>query len=105
MMDREEWRTGILHACLQNDTCRIYDRAAARCTLDDTVRDCGYECCPYVQFNEAKEKMHAVSKAFRALVNHTDLKNALYSLDEGTAYVKRMYHSGEDDILRRDVND
>lgn len=58
----------------------------------------------YVQFNEAKEKMHAVSKAFRALVNHTDLKNALYSLDEGTAYVKRMYHSGEDDILRRDVN-
>lgn len=55
----------------------------------------------YVQFNEAKEKMHAVSKAFRALVNHTDLKNALYSLDEGTAYVKRMYHSGEDDILRR----
>lgn len=56
------------------------------------------------QWLEAREKMHAVANAFKALIDHTDYKNALYSLDEGTAYVKQTYHS-EDDVLRRDVND
>lgn len=56
------------------------------------------------QWHEARAKMHAVATAFKALINHTDYKNALYSLDEGTAYVKRTYHA-DDDIVRRDVND
>ena len=58
----------------------------------------------YLLFQEAKMKMHAISKSFKRMVEHTDTRNANYYLDEGTAYVKRIYHSGgEDDILRRDV--
>ena len=57
------------------------------------------------QWQEAREKMHAVASAFKALLNHTDYQNALYVLDEGTEYVRRTYHSEDNDILRRDVND
>ena len=33
--------------------------------------------------------------------DYADLKSCLYSLDNGTAYVKQKYHS--DDIIRSDV--
>lgn len=46
-MDCDEWRESILHNCLENDTCVIFDRAAAWCELfPNQIRFCNYEDCP-----------------------------------------------------------
>jgi len=101
---RDQWSTTVLHPCLEDGTCVIIDRAAAYCRYDlDDIRYCNYKSCPILQLKEAKEQMHELSGAFKAMWDYADLKNCLYSLDNGTAYVKQKYHS--DDIIRRDVND
>ena len=93
-MDREEWRKTILSVCLQEDTCKIYDRGAAWCEhYPDEIRHCDFFRCPRVSSPD-------IGRAFITMMDRASYRAAITRIDAGTTFVKKMYH----DVLRRDVN-
>lgn len=89
MMDREEWRKTILSVCLQEDVCKIYDRAAAWCEYyPDEIRHCDFATCP-------RKISPNIGRAFIEMMERASYRQALARIDAGTEYVT--------DVLRRDV--
>lgn len=62
-MARDAWRKSILHNCLENDTCVIFDRAAAWCEYyPDKIMFCSFENCPQMIISEME-----IGRAFVAM--------------------------------------
>lgn len=88
-MDWDAWRKSILHNCLENDTCVIFDRAAAWCEYyPDKIMFCSFENCPQRIISEME-----IGRAFVVMMERASYREALTRIDAGTKYVS--------DVLRR----